>query len=238
MEMKPLVLANNFEIIWYSIIFIAIIGFTKTKVNLKDCLFLLGFLLMTLSNIRSLYFFILIGVFSIAKIFTKLIKEYKINIDIDIKLKKVISVTCIVFFVYICITDFCNECISGEYVSQEYFPINAVDYIYQHYSEEEIEKMHIYNGFDYGSYMEFRGIPVFLDSRAEIYISQFNDTTIMEDFIKINDGLVHYNTVFDKYEIDYALVYNDDIINIYMYEDDNWELKYQDEVFAFYERRK
>lgn len=39
--------------------------------------------------------------------------------------------------------------------------------------------MKIYNEYNYGSYLLFRGIPVFVDSRADLYTPQFNGEKMM-----------------------------------------------------------
>ena len=84
--------------------------------------------------------------------------------------------------------------------------------------------------------MEFNGLPVFMDSRAEIYLSNFNNTTIIEDFLKLTSGEVHYNEIFEKYDVNYVLLENNSMIINYIYNDENWNLLYQDNYFSFYEK--
>ena len=97
--------------------------------------------------------------------------------------------------------------------------------------------MKIYNHFDFGSYLELRKIPVFIDSRSEMYTKEFNEnTSILSDSYNISLGIENYKDIFDKYEITHALLYNRELISIYIKDDPNWKLIYQDDIFGLYER--
>ena len=48
--------------------------------------------------------------------------------------------------------------------------------------------MRLYNEYNYGSYLLFKDIPVFIDSRASLYTKQFNKLNydILNDYNEIN----------------------------------------------------
>ncbi len=235
-EMQPITLASMPESIYFLIIFAGIIGFSNTKVKISDALFLFGFSLLSFSNIRSVYFLLFLGSFAIGNILTNFYNEYKLG---ELKLdKKIYNGICVIGVLIIVIISTNNlfSNIQGNYEDPELCPTGVVNYIWANYKEDEIKKMRIYNGFNFGSYMEFKKLPVFMDSRAEIYLSKFNDTSIIEDFLKLTDGSVHYNDIFDKYDINYALLENSSIILNYIYDDKYWNLLYQDNHFSFFER--
>lgn len=238
-EMQPISPAIIPESTYFLIIFIGIVGFSKTKVKLSDSLFLFGFALLSFSNHRSMYFLLLLGVFSIGNILTNCCIEYKL-LETKIKNTKILSALLILgtFIIIMLSTNNLFSNITLDYENPELCPTGVVNYVLENFEKEEIDKMRIYNGFNFGSYMEFRGLPVFMDSRAEIYLSKFNDTTIIEDFLKLSGGEVHYNDIFEKYDINYALIENDSMVANYIYEDKYWNLLYQDNYFAFYEKVK
>ena len=59
------------------------------------------------------------------------------------------------------------------YIDETAYPVKACDYILNE-SGIDLSKARFYNEYNYGSYMLFRGIPVFIDSRADLYSPEFN----------------------------------------------------------------
>ena len=95
----------------------------------------------------------------------------------------------------------------------------------------------LYNHFNFGSYLELNGIKAFIDSRSGVFTEEFNPgTTILNDWWEACYGSTHYSKVFDKYNITHALLYNEELITIYISEDEDWNLIYQDDKFSIYER--
>ena len=60
---------------------------------------------------------------------------------------------------------------NDKFIDQSSYPIKAADYILENL---EIDKIKLYNEYNYGSYLLYRGIPVFIDSRADLYTPEFN----------------------------------------------------------------
>ena len=52
--------------------------------------------------------------------------------------------------------------------------------------------------------------------------------------INLSNGNVNYNDTFAKYEIDYAIVEDKEIINTYISADENYEKVFDDETFSIY----
>lgn len=235
-EMAPIAPALRPESVYFLIIFAGIVGFSKVKVKLSDTLVLFGFSLLTFSNIRSVYFFLFLGSFAIGNILNNFYNEYKLEkIKIEPKLHFGIEIIGTLIIIIVGFNMLYSNLVL-DYENPELCPSGVVNYIYENFEKDEISKMRIYNGFNFGSYMEFKGIPVFMDSRAEIYLSKFNNTTIIEDFLKLSEAMVHYNDIFEKYDINYVLLENDSKIINYIYEDKYWNLLYQDNYFSFYEK--
>ena len=97
--------------------------------------------------------------------------------------------------------------------------------------------MKLFNSFNFGSYLELNGIKAFIDSRSGIFTEEFNPgVTILSDWMEVYYGSVHYNEIFEKYGITHALLLNTEIINIYISEDEDWKIIYQDDIFSIYEK--
>lgn len=230
-EMKPLDLYTSIGFVLYLCIFMGIIGFSKTKVNIVDCFYLLGFGLLTLSSIRSIFFFYLISIFPICHVINDFFNNYSYKIIVSQFQNKCLFT--IIFIIVICfsISNFSNK-ILEDYVSTKDYPVDAVKFIKNNIN---ISTMRLYNHFNNGSYLEFNDIPVFIDSRAEIYLNTFNDTNILDDWNTANNSK-KYSIIFNKYEITHALLYNENKIIDYISEDKEWQKIYQDDSFSIYER--
>lgn len=136
--------------------------------------------------------------------------------------------------ILICMIPAIIERTTEEYVDKTAYPVDATEYILNNL---DYENMRIYNHFNFGSYLELNGIKAFLDSRSEIFCKEFNDVEILQDWLDVYNGKVHYDDLFDKYDIDYAIVYNTERINTYLNKDENYNKLYEDDYFSIYERK-
>lgn len=232
-EMQPVNILDNAVIAISLSLFIGIIAFSKTKVRVVDCFLVLGITMMSLNTTRYTFFFYLIASICIFKLLNDFFNDYEINLDfINPKLKKALILCGMIVIIF----SSCNSIIvnySNDYITTLIYPVNAAQYILNNI---DISKMKIYNHFNFGGYLELLGIPVFLDSRAEMYEKEFNDTSILEDWCLLTSGDESYKKIFNKYGITHALLYNDEKINIYIKDDIEWKIIYQDDLFVLYER--
>ena len=235
-ELQPLQLINAPGIFLILSIYIGILIFTRTKVKATDAIFMLGFTIMTFAVIRSCFYLIFIGAFLIARLITDCLKEYDINIFEKLE-KNLLAKPKKLAFCCLCVLSIsiCGifEEIPKEFVDITGYPVQATEYILENV---DIENMRIYNGFNYGSYLELKGIPAFMDSRSEMYCEEFNDTTILEDAMNLENGIVSYKEIFKKYEITHVLIPNSYRINPYISEDEEYHILYQDDAFILYEK--
>lgn len=233
-ELQSLNIISNVTVLMFIILVFSLIAFTKTKLKITDLFFIMGFAFLGIATTRCIFFFYLISSICIFRILSDCIDYYEINIDfIDKKAKYLI---CVIFFVFIIINSFrtLSKRINENYINTQEYPVDATNYILKNL---DISDMRIYNHFNFGSYLEFNGIQVFVDSRSEMYTEKFNDgCTILNDWYNVVNGGVSYTEIFDKYQITHALLYNTELINVYICNDDSWKLLYQDDSFSLYER--
>ena len=97
-----------------------------------------------------------------------------------------------------------------------------------------------YNEYNYGSYMIYRGIPVFIDSRADLYAPEFSgkDDDIFMDFIETSSLGVFYEDTFEKYGITHVITYKNSKMNMIIKDtkDPNYIELYEDKYFTIYQR--
>ena len=94
--------------------------------------------------------------------------------------------------------------------------------------------------------MLFRGIPVFIDSRAELYTPEFNGTKdengeyegrdIFSDYINVSNISTYYEDKFEKYDITHVITGKKTKLNMFLSRDDNYKQLYTDDYFVIYER--
>ena len=82
------------------------------------------------------------------------------------------------------------ECAEIFYNSSREIKDSFTDYILD-IIKEKLDKKNIklFNEYNYGSYLLYRGIPVFIDSRADLYTKQFSgfDYDIFDDYFYITN---------------------------------------------------
>lgn len=234
-EMRPI---TFFYSIWFSlliIITIAIIGFTKTKVRLSDCLFILGFALLAHSTNRAIYFFYFISSICVYRILNDFLDEY----NVQFKLENNKAIMCIIktlFIVSLLITSFDNiiEELATKYTEGELAPVEIADYILKNL---DIDNIRLYNSFNIGGYLEFRGIKTYIDSRAELFTPEFNEECyILRDHIYMISGYISYEEVFEKYDITHAILHKNEVASKYIVYDSDWKQIYDYGNFALYEK--
>lgn len=220
---------------WVSLILcIAIITFTKTKIRVTDAFFILGFALMSLSTLRCVFFYYLISGICIIRLINDFIEYNKISLEFINKKIRIILVCMIYVYIILLSINSLFERLNDDYINTMEYPVNATEYIL---SNIDISNMKIFNHFNCGSYLELKGIKSFIDSRSGIFTEEFNPgTTILTDWLNVTSGAIHYDYLFEKYGITHALLYNKELISVYIANDENWNLIYQDDMFSLYEK--
>ena len=243
-EHLPLTLANNTQIACTIVVVLALITFTKVKIRLSDLFMLGGLAVLMFWTRRQQSMFVLIG--SIA--FTRLSKQFfemSLNKPIDSIIKIWLNKSTAFILIagmlawslhlYAKIKD-------DKYVNDEIYPVQAAEWILQNL---DVDKIKLYNEYNYGSYLLFKGIPVFIDSRADLYAPEFNTPTgdkqdgndIFMDFINSSNITTYYGDIFEKYEITHVLVYKNSKIAMLIRKTDSEKYNeiYKDENFVIYE---
>lgn len=125
------------------------------------------------------------------------------------------------------------------YISKSLYPVEAADYILEEVEKGnlDLDKMKIFNDYNYGSYLLFRGIPVFIDSRADLYSPEFNkDCNIFSDYLSISGIGMYYDDAFNNYGVTHVMSYKNSKLTMLMTKDENYKVLYKDDHFIFFER--
>ena len=238
-EHQPMTLINETNMICVLIVFLAILIFTKTKIRLSDLFMIGGLIYMMFASKRHLTMFILIGGFVLTRLLVDMFKRYDINAKNFVNfLVKPISAIILSIVILCASVHFIKPKINDDYIDDRAYPVAACDFILNE-SGIDLSKARFYNEYNYGSYLLFRGIPVFIDSRADLYAPEFNpDIDIFTDFINCSNIGEYYEDTFEKYDITHVICYKTAKVNMIITksEDPNYKLLYEDEFFVVYER--
>ncbi len=244
-EHLPMTLIKNAEVLCVLIIFIAILAFTDIKIRLID-LFMFGglVLLMLYSKRQSTMFVIICSVILNRLAYDFVRKEGK---DVDEKLIEVfttlfggfmISALILIISLY-----FVKTKIKAKYVDEKSYPVEMSDFIIQYFNNNNIniKNVRLYNEYNYGSYLLYKGIPVFIDSRCDLYAPEYNGgRDIFMDFIKSSNLDIWFEDIFKKYDITHVILYKDSKMNMIIQDTklDGYNLIKEDDNFVFYEITK
>ena len=221
------------------VVILAILTFTKTKIKLSDLFMISGLCILMLASRRQITMFCLIGVFVVNKMICALFEIYTKN-GLE-KLTEIISGKVgyiVMIFVILGLSYYFYEPKQNdEYIDETAYPVQACDYIIQ---KIDLGKARFYNEYNYGSYMIYRGIPVFIDSRADLYAPEFSGKKddIFMDFINTSSIGEFYEDTFEKYHITHVITYKNSKMNMIIKEtkDPNYKELYEDDYFTIYER--
>lgn len=234
-EHLPMTISEQPEVLCAIIIILSIITFTKTKIKLNDLFMIGGLALLMLYTRRQLSMFSIIGSIVLCRLIVELIKTYDKEKVIN-SLKPIIMVIMIVLVGWLSYDGFSNKA-KDDFISESTYPTKACDYILKNI---DLNKAKFYNDYDYGSYMLFRGIPVFIDSRADLYAPEFSglEDDIFSDYINVSSIGDFYEDIFEKYHITHAIMHSNAKISMIIDQtnDSRYKKIYSDDYFVIYER--
>lgn len=238
-EHLPLTLINNKNAMLVIISYILLLTFTKVKIRLSDLFLAGGLVLLSFMSRRQLSMLYFIGGFVLMRILADFIKIYSSEGEVD-EIKYYISTwigQTISYFIVTIITVCLLWNVKDEQiVNEDSYPVQACDYIIHNL---DIENIKLFNDYNYGSYLMYRGIPVFIDSRADVYDPQFNglEDDIFKDYINISSLSCDYDTKFEHYGITHVMTYSNSKLALYISKDkENYKEIYKDDHFVIFER--
>ena len=246
-EHLPLTLINNLPIMAVLVMFLIILIFTDTKIKLRDLFMLSGLVLLAFMTRRQTTMLVLIGsfIFSklVASIFEKYAPEAKEKLINALNNKKVDTI--IILLVIIMSLGMYSGKIEDKFVSKKNYPVEATEWILQNLNVKDIK---LFNEYNYGSYLLYKGVPVFIDSRADLYAPEFNGKRtedgkydgrdIFTDFIKTSSMEKYYENTFEKYNITHIILKKKSKLNTFISNDSKYLEMYKDDNFIIYERCK
>jgi hypothetical protein len=235
MEMQPTNINEAMGMIIFTFILIIILTYCfyrKGNTRIRYFLLTLGTGIMVLSSYRSFPFFIVCSLFSVAYY----LKNVNLKVNNTETSPKVLRLRKILIAAIIIVTLgalFINNNKDDE--DSAFNDLNsAVDYILEN---EDTSNVVLYTGYNDGGLTEFRGLPSYIDPRAEVFVKKNNKKDdIMKEYIDMQSGNLYYKSVLDKYNFTHLLVPDKDILSTYLPYDNDYDIIFSNESYKVFKK--
>lgn len=239
-EHLPVTLIESKEFLCALCLFLAILVFTDTKIKLSDLFMLAGLILLSFISRRQISMFIIFCAPILVRLISDMIEKYdkKTFQEIYKMLTSVLVSMIIVLLFGIGMLGQLNKMkmANTDYVDIATYPVDASTWMLENL---DVQNIKLYNEYNYGSYLLFRGIPVFIDSRCDLYSPEFNaDKDIFSDALNIAGIGIDYETEFKVYGVTHVILYGNSKLAMLLREDERYKIIYDDDYFTLFERLK
>ena len=190
----------------FALLVLFVFIFSKKKVRFIDLIFYLIFLYLGLKSIRFWFFGYIVCSFFIFYYIPK---------------RKLDAHVCSLILVFSLglVLIFCKGFSYSKVLNEMTLSDDAIFVL-----KEENPKR-LFNYYDYGAYLIYQNIPVFIDGRADLY-SKYN----YKDYQKISRLSYRFPQLISKYNFDYFLVPRKSGLSSYLKEDGSYVLIYHDDT--------
>jgi hypothetical protein len=245
-EHLPLTLVDNDEFCVALVILLIVLLFTDSKIKLSDLFMLAGITYLSFKSRRQVSMFAIFCTPILASLIAQFIDKY--DKELFEKIEKYYSewfgVVIMVCLFVIWATNLIKPTLNSDYVDASSYPVEASEWIK---ANLDVKNIRLYNEYNYGSYLLFKGIPVFIDSRCDLYTPQFNGTYVKEgkyydgrdifsDAINIAGLGVNYVDKFEEYDVSHIILYSNSKLAMVLESDSNYKKLYDQGNFKIFER--
>ena len=245
-EHQPMILINEMKVLISFGIMLVILIFTKTKIRLRDLFFLTGLFILSIMTRRQESMLILFGGMAFARVVTEFIqrKNPKLLSEIQEYSTTLFGEIGILIIILLITTKILNPKLKQPYIDSAAYPVEASHWIKENLDYKNIK---MFNDYNYGSYLLFEDIPVFIDSRCDLYTPEFNGEynknnkkyvgkDIFSDFLHVSQISTWYDNTFKTYGATHVITGSSSKLNMLISRDPLYNKIYGDKNFIIYER--
>ncbi len=245
-EHLPLTLIENIPILITITATFALAIFTKVKLRLRDIFLFGGLTLLTLMSRRQASMLILFGGTVVSTMLANLIEMYDKNGTEDFMqyTTSILGEVLTILLVFIISLSIYKKNINANYINTSNYPVDATNWIKENLDYKNIK---LFNDYNYGSYLLLNDVPVFIDSRCDLYTPEFNGTynkeekkyegkDIFSDYLSVSNISTWYDTKFEEYGVTHVICKTNSKLKMLISRDDGYKELYNDSKFVIYER--
>ena len=243
-EHLPVTITESEEFLLAIVVALAILLFTDTKIRLPDLFMAAGLTYLALDSRRQISMFILFCLPIMGKMIAYIFNKYdqdKLTNWIYRFSSDVFGVVIILSIATIVSIKEIKPVLEQEYIDAGSYPVEMCEWIK---TNLDVENLKLYNEYNYGSYLLLNDIPVFIDSRCDLYTPEFNvgfkdleGRDIFSDAINIaNSSNIDYEEKFEEYGVNHVMAYDDSMLASRLKKDSNYEIIKEDNTFILFKR--
>ena len=243
-EHLPVTITESEEFLLAIVVALAILLFTDTKIRLPDLFMAAGLTYLALDSRRQISMFILFCLPIMGKLIAYIFKKYdqdKLTNWIYRFSSDVFGVVIILSIATIASIKEIKPTLEEAYIDPSSYPVEICEWIKENL---DVENLKLYNEYNYGSYLLLNDIPVFIDSRCDLYTPEFNvgykgldGRDIFSDAINIaNSSNIDYEEKFEEYGVNHVMAYGDSMLASRLKKDSNYEIIKEDNTFILFKR--
>lgn len=214
-EWQPTNLNQLSHYVYFAFVFLVLIImiFSREKIRFLDAMFYILFLYLGLKSIRFWFFsYIAFSLFIFYYIPERKVDKY--------------SCTLILIFSFLLLCVFSTNFSYSKIISSTTLSDNAISVL------KEEKPKRLFNYYDYGAYLIYRNIPVFIDGRADLYSKR-----IYEDYQDISRLQYKFIDLIDKYKFDYFIIPKKSGLFSYLKSNSKYCLIYYDKKCAIFKTK-
>ncbi len=117
--------------------------------------------------------------------------------------------------------------LDNDKVIAAHFPVAAVDYLVEH----DLGKAHGYNSYGWGGYLIWRGLPVFVDGRADVYGDDF--LLFYRQTLELQPD---WDEPLQRFDVQYVLIERGAPLTTLLASHNEWQAVYADDVAQIFVR--
>ena len=246
MKLKEYIISKSPYLIINLIIYLLVLIFTDTKIRLSDLFMLAGITFLAFNSRRQVSMFALFCGPILASLISDLVSKY--DSETFRKLEKWVTgwfgATVVICLCIIGCTNMLKPTLKEDYVDSNDYPVEASDWILENL---DIANMRLFNEYNYGAYLLYRGIPVFIDSRCDLYSPEFNGQynpntkkyfgiDYFSDALDIAGLSKDYKTEFKEYGVTHAILYQNSRLAKVLENDSDYERIYYEGNFKIFKK--
>lgn len=215
------------------------------NVPLRYHLLILGTMAMGLRYIKLFAYFLIAGL----TVSSALVSDFKLKITEKFKDKKFNHVVGgeIIFFIVLLLfvaifvseVDIFNNTDNKEN-SRGLSDIQLLDEAVDVLDNEDRDDMVLFNDFNTGGYLEFRGYKTYIDPRADSFVLEANhDFDYLTESKKIQSGHIFYKDFIDKYDFTHFIIQKNltPYLDTSLEHDDDYEKLFENEEYVIYKTK-
>lgn len=203
---------------------VIVVAFTAVRKNKADLLIFVVALLTlfgTMTSIRHFFYFVMVWMILSAQLVGKLEFPRK-------TISTFVGLLAVVFLIKLFVYGWVGSD-TRLLAEKAGWPVKAVDWLEEHHADK------VFNHYNFGGYLIYRGIPVFVDGRADMYHMAGTEKDAFIDHNHFQNFKEPPEEILEKYDANYVL-FPSDAPQMHYLKKSGWQEVYNDNKSAILER--